>query len=68
MAILLVLLCSFERSYDKLKQVERKLGGSGSAPILQCLRSGVSEEILKHNFFSDKMDTTGKIYTSYLYY
>lgn len=56
---------SFEHSYDKLLQIERKLVAEGSKPIRQCLRSNVSEDVLKHNFYTNKFDTTGRRFVDY---
>lgn len=51
---------SFERSYGKLKSVERTLVAGTSKEILGCMRLQVQggAELLKHNFYTNKFDAT----------
>lgn len=50
---------SFERAYERLLSVERTLKAGNSAPILDCMRlEGEGLALTKHNYFSNKFDTT----------
>lgn len=55
--------CSFERTYEKLLAVERKLKAETSEPIFSCMKFTGGEHILKHNFYTNKFDTTGSTCT-----
>lgn len=51
---------NFERAYEQLSSVERTLTAGSSKPILDCMQSqgrGVAD-LLKHNFYTNKFDTT----------
>lgn len=50
---------SFERSYQRLLEVERTNEANKAKMIQDCIRSGDKPEILKHNFYTNKFDTTG---------
>lgn len=52
-------LHSFERSYQRLLEVERTNEANKAKMIQDCIRSGDKPEILKHNFYTNKFDTTG---------
>lgn len=53
-------LHSFERSYQRLLEVERTNEANKAKMIQDCIRSGDKPEILKHNFYTNKFDTTGR--------
>lgn len=55
-----VFVCSFEHSYDKLLKIERKLDAESSKPIILCMKANVSEDVLKHNYYTNKFDATGE--------
>jgi hypothetical protein len=55
-----LLLNSFERSYDKLLSVERTFEARSAKKILDCIRSDQNNELLQHNFYTNKFDSTGK--------
>lgn len=40
--------------------VERTFEAQGARKILDCLRSDKDNVLLKHNYYNDKFDTTGK--------
>jgi len=48
---------SFERAYDRLKSIERTLIAESSKPILECMQAP-DQSICKHNFYTDKFDST----------
>jgi hypothetical protein len=54
-------LHSFERSYQRLLEVERTNEANKAKMIQDCIRSGDKPEILKHNFYTNKFDTTGTV-------
>jgi len=49
---------SFERSYQRLLEVERTNEANKAKMIQECIQSGEKPEILKHNFYTNKFDTT----------
>ncbi|KAJ1444121.1 hypothetical protein B484DRAFT_388983 [Ochromonadaceae sp. CCMP2298] len=49
---------SFERSYDKLKSVERTFEAEGAKKILDCIRSDQNNALIKHNYYANKFDCT----------
>ena len=48
---------SFERSYEVLKQAERTLNATSAKTINECMRAP-DDTLTRHNFFSNKFDTT----------
>jgi hypothetical protein len=49
---------SFERSYDKLMSVERTFEAVGAKKILDCIRSDQDNDLIKHNYYCNKFDST----------
>ena len=57
----IVFVNSFERTYEKLLAAERRLKAETSEPIFSCMKFTGGEHILKHNFYTNKFDTSGNI-------
>lgn len=48
---------SFERSYEKLKSIERTMKATSAKPVHDCM-SCTDDTLTKHNYYVDKFDTT----------
>jgi len=48
----------FERTYDKLLSMERTMNAESSKPIFSCMEFKGGDHILKHNFYTNKFDST----------
>lgn len=49
---------SFERTYGKLRQVERTLIAESSGPMIACMSDNIDPVYKSTNYFTDKMDAT----------
>ena len=51
---------SFERTYGKLKQVERTLTAESSKPLIDCIRNDTDEVFQRNKYHTNKFDSTGE--------
>lgn len=49
---------SFERSYERLMSIERTMIAESSKPVFSCMEFTGGDHILKHNYYTNKFDTT----------
>ena len=55
----ILLLFSVSAAYEKMRAMQHTLKVASSWPIKECM-SLVDDTLIKHNFYTDKYDQTGK--------